>query len=290
MSIITDKFNFGDSLDKESFIIKKMKNSYIGDDGAVVGEWVYSKDLFIENTHFKKQWMSYRQIAEKAMLVNISDAISMNAKPKYALIGVVLPPNITKKEIEVFVYSLKKIAKKYGVKIIGGDTTSGKKIAVSITIISKKRKYTLRRKGLKKGDFLAFTGDIGNSKRDLEKLLLGRKIDKNSKFYKPILRDKFIKKATKYLSCGLDISDGLSKDLSRLCDKNSLGVEFLKKLSQNEFCSGEEYEMLFGFSKKNREKILKIAKKTDTKITIFAKAKKGRYKCICKEHHFKGKK
>lgn len=273
-------------MDKESYIIKRLKNSYIGDDGAIVGKWVYSKDLFVEDVHFKKKWMNYKQIAKKAMLVNISDAISMNAKPKYALIGAVLPSYITKKEIKILTCTFKKVAKKYGIKIIGGDTTSGKKLTISITIISKKRKFTLKRAGLKNGNFLAYTGNLGDSKKDLEKLLCGKKIDKNSKFYEPILKGNFIKKASKYLNCGLDISDGLSKDLSRLCKVNNLGVKFLKKLTQNELCSGEEYEMLFGFDKKNKKKILKIAKKTDTKITIIAKAKKGKYISTCKEHHF----
>lgn len=277
-------------MDKESYIIKNIKNSkFIGDDGAVVGKWVYSKDLFVEGTHFKKSWMSFERMAKKAFLVNISDAIAMNAKPKYALIGAVLPSNLTKQEIKSLTSTFKKIAKKYGIKIIGGDTTSGEKIAISITIISKKRKKTLYRVGLKNGDLLAFTGKLGDSKKDLEKLLKGKKIDKNSRFYKPILREKFIKKATKYLNCGLDISDGLGKDLSRLCKINGCGVKFLKKLSKNEFCSGEEYEMLFGFSKKNRKKILKVAKSTDTKVTIFAKATKGKFISMCKEHHFSKK-
>jgi len=68
-------------MDKENYLISLFKNSFIGDDGAVVGEWVYSKDLFCEDIHFKEKWMSLKQIAKKAMLVNISDAIVMNAHP-----------------------------------------------------------------------------------------------------------------------------------------------------------------------------------------------------------------
>lgn len=273
-------------MDKESYIIKKLKNSYIGDDGAVVGNHIYSKDLFVEDVHFKKEWMSLDQIARKSMIVNISDAVSMNATPKYALIGVVLPSNIDKKDIKLLVNTFKKTAKEFNVKIIGGDTTSGDKITISITIISRKRDYLLKRVGMEKGDLLAFTGKLGDSKKDLEKLLNGHKIGKKSRFYEPILRDKFINKASKYINCGLDISDGLSKDLSRLCKVNNLGVEFILNLDDYELCSGEEYEMLFSFSSKYKDKILKIAKKTDTKITIFAKSIKGKYESICKEHHF----
>ncbi|MDR2342313.1 MAG: thiamine-phosphate kinase, partial [Campylobacteraceae bacterium] len=68
-------------MDKESFVISQFQNEFIGDDGAVVGKWVYSKDIFAEDIHFKKEWLTLSQIAKKAMLVNISDAIAMNAKP-----------------------------------------------------------------------------------------------------------------------------------------------------------------------------------------------------------------
>lgn len=263
-----------------------LKNSYIGDDGAVVNKWIYSKDLFVEDIHFKKEWMSYKQIATKAMLVNISDAIAMNAKPKYALVGFVLPKDISFAEIQSLSKTLKKIASKYKIKLIGGDTTSGKKIVVSITIISKKRKHTLFRNNLKKGDLIAFSGDVGRVKKDFDKLMSKKKISKKSKFYRPNLKSEFIKKSAKYLRCGLDISDGLSKDLSRLCFLSKLGVKFKKNLNKNELCSAEEYEMLFAFKKKYKNIVKKIAKKTDTKVTIFAKAVDGKYKSICKEHHF----
>lgn len=273
-------------MDKESYIISLLKNKYIGDDGCIIGKYVFSKDLFIENTHFKKNWFSLKDIVKKAFLVNISDAIAMNAKPKYALVGLAIPKIYSHEEIKELIDSFLKISKKYGVKIIGGDTTSAKSINISITIISKKRKHTLFRKGLKKGDLLAFTGILGNSKKDLDRLLCGKKIDKNSVFIKPILREKFIKKASKYLRCGMDISDGLSKDLSRLCKISNLGVNFIKKIDKDILCSGEEYEMLVAFSPKYRKKILNISAQTKTPITIFAKAKNGSYESVCSEHHF----
>ncbi len=85
-------------MDKESRFISLFKSKKIGDDAALVGGMVYSKDAFFENVHFKKTWMSHCQIAAKAMSVNISDAIAMNAKPKYALLSVAMPKNITRKE------------------------------------------------------------------------------------------------------------------------------------------------------------------------------------------------
>ncbi|MFV0482143.1 MAG: thiamine-phosphate kinase [Campylobacteraceae bacterium] len=273
-------------MDKESYIISKFDSKFIGDDGAVVGDFVYSKDIFAQDVHFKKEWLTLFQISQKAMLVNISDAIAMNAKPLYALIGAVIPKDFSKNDIDELSQGFLKTAKKFGVEIIGGDTTSGEKLVISITIVAKKRKNTLKRAGLKEGDLLAFTGELGGSLKDLNKLFKGEQISKNSRFIAPTLRGEFIKKSAKYLRCGLDISDGLSKDLSRLCKLANLGAKFMFNIDERVLCSGEEYEMLFAFDEANRDKNLKIAKKTDTKVTIFAKAVKGRYINRCKEHHF----
>lgn len=87
-------------MNKEDFIIKAFLNEKNGDDGAIIDDWCFSKDLFFENVHFKREWFSLEQIATKAMLVNISDAISMNAVPKYALLGLALPKNLSENEIK----------------------------------------------------------------------------------------------------------------------------------------------------------------------------------------------
>ncbi len=272
-------------MDKEKYIIDSLSTRFIGDDGAVIGYMVYSKDIFAEDIHFKLGWMSLSKIAQKAMLVNISDAIVMNAKPKYALIGLIVPKYFSLKQIDKLTQGFNKSAKKWGVKIIGGDTTSGEKLVISITIISKTKNPVFRH-GMNESDLLAYTGKLGSSLEGLNILLKGGKLPKNHRFIKPKLRDKFFYKAAPFISSALDISDGLSKDLSRLSSANNLGFHFIKKLSRSNLCSGEEYEILFSFPSQHKEKIQKIAKKTKTPITIFAFAKKGRYKSACKEHHF----
>jgi len=272
-------------MNKENYTINLFKNSYIGDDGAVIEDFVYSKDLFCEDIHFKKGWMSMEQISYKAMLVNISDAIVMNAHPKYALLGLKLPSNISKIEIENLHKGFLKACQKFGIEIIGGDTVAGDKLDISVTIISKTTN-PIYRKGLEVGDLIAYTGNLGTVKQDLEKLFKGESIEKNSKFITPALKDKFFYEASPYVKVALDISDGLSKDLSRLSEINKVGFEFLKELSEDELCSGEEYEILFGFKKENLDSIKDIAKKHNTPLTIFAKVVNGSYKNICGENHF----
>ncbi len=272
-------------MNKEDYFISLFKNRYIGDDGAVIDNIVYSKDLFCEDIHFKRDWMSLKEIAKKSVLVNISDAIVMNAKPVYLLLGIKIPKKFNYKQIRELNEGFKEISKEYGIKIIGGDTIAGDKLDISITLISKVKK-PIKRKGIKKGFLFAYTGTLGESKKELKKLLQGKKILKNSKFIKPKLKDKFFYKASKYISSALDISDGLYKDLSRLTYANKIGVKFIKKFKKSIACSGEEYEILFAFDKRYKDKILSMAKQTKTPITIFAKAKRGKFRSLCKENHF----
>lgn len=275
-------------MNKEDFFIEQFidnKNDIIGDDGAVIGNLVYSQDAFFENVHFKRKWMSLKQIAKKAMLVNISDAIVMNAKPKYALLTVAIPKSFTLRDLKELANGFKKVAKEYGVQIIGGDTISNEKLDISITIISKTKKPVLRR-GAKVDDLVCYTGTLGSCKKDLEVLLAGKKVSKKSKFIKPKLNAKFFYEISPYITSAMDISDGLFFELERLSKINKIGFNFFEEISKDIGCSGEEYEILFTFKPKNKNKIAKIAKKHNLKINTFAKVEAGKFESQCKGHHF----
>ncbi|MDO5045334.1 thiamine-phosphate kinase [Campylobacter sp.] len=273
-------------MDKEQRIIDKFNNSFIGDDGAVAGKWVYSKDLFCEDCHFRRGWLKLDEIAYKAMMVNISDAIVMNALPKYALLGLGLPKKMSEAEISLLHEGFKRACDEFGLTIIGGDTISSDKFFISVTIISHLAGRAVYRNGAKIGDLIAYTGKLGGSLKGLKSLMRGAKIGKNSRFKKPILRAKFFYSAAKFMSSAMDISDGLEADLYKLAKASEKGVKFSKKTAKNELKSGEEYEVLFTFSAKNLRRIKNEAKKARVKINIIGKMIKGRYKTHAKQHHF----
>lgn len=260
-------------------------SSFIGDDGAVVGALVYSNDAFFENVHFKRSWMSLEQISNKAMLVNISDAVAMNAEPKYALLSVAVPKSCSVADMRELANGFKKAADKYGIEIIGGDTIANVKLDISVTIISETGR-PLCRKGLKKGHLLAYTGRLGRSARDLRYLLRGGRVHSASKFVTFGLRSDFVRSATSSLSCGMDISDGIFSDLERLSSVNNVGFDYIKAIPRQLGCSGEEYEMLVGFDHRKRKKVQRLAEKSRTPLTIFAKAARKSYRNSCKAHHF----
>jgi len=275
-------------LNLESYFIYKLKNKYIGDDGAYIKNIdanIFSKDAFFENVHFKTKWMNYYEIAKKAMLINISDAIAMNAQPKYALLSIAMPSDVTKHEIDELVRGFKEIASHYNIDIIGGDTISNIKLDITITIISKSDNI-LTRKGLKLNYLVAYTGNLGRSKKDLKKLFNLGKIHKKSKFINIKLQQKFIQNTSRFLKSGMDISDGLFSDLGKLATANDIGFHFLKSLDKDIGCSGEEYEMLIAFDKRDKKTIIRRAIQSRTNLNIFATTKRVKYKNTCKEHHF----
>ncbi|MGP1484684.1 MAG: thiamine-phosphate kinase [Campylobacter sp.] len=273
-------------MDKESLIIQKFQNSFIGDDGAVVDKFVYSKDLFAQNSHFKLGWLSLKEIGYKAMIVNFSDAVVMNAKPKFALLGLGLPKNLSLNQINELQSGITAACDEFGVKIIGGDTISSSEIFISVTIISHLCGKAVMRNAAKINDFIAFTGNIGNSLKGLKTLFRGGNIGSKSRFKRPVLKDNFFYSSAKIINSAMDISDGLSSDLFKLCKQSKCGAKITKKLSKTQLNSAEEYEILFTFSPKNILKIKNLAKKTRTKITIFGKITKGNLKDYAKKHHF----
>ena len=272
-------------IDKEQYLINILSSKYIGDDAAVVGDTLYSMDAFFEDVHYKREWMTMAQIGRKAMLINLSDAIAMNAQPQFALVTVSVPKTLTETEIDELTLSMENTAKAYGCEIIGGDTIGGDKLHFSITIISKSDTPLLRT-GLKEGDLLAFTGTLGESKRDLDALSRGEEIHENSRFFEPTLRADFIAKARPFLHTGMDISDGLYCDTNKMLDINKYGFDSFEEIDDTVGLSGEEYEMLVSFAPEHYAEVMEVAEATKTPLTVFAKVAKNNERYTCKSHHF----
>lgn len=287
-------------------------------------EFVIANDGFCEGIHFKREWLSLEQIAKKAMLVNISDIVAMNARPKYALASILLP-SLKPREILQIAHSLSQVAQDFGIAFIGGDTMSGDRLEFHITVFGTPQGKLLFRKGLQKGDLLFCTGRVGESLKSLQALSRGQKISKNSKrfsrFVAPTLRADFIKSCARFLHCGLDISDGVYAELNRLSAINHLGFCLAKKssiakragdskssdkrsdksgskggnkrsdkrrqaqkllksskvlprvLQKSAYLSGEEYEMLFSISPKDKLALLRKAKQTRTPLCFIGTAR-----------------
>lgn len=274
-------------MNKEALVIDNFAqmSRYIGDDAAIVNDTLYSQDAFFEDVHFKRSWMTPYQIAYKAMMINISDAIAMNARPKYALLTLAFPKKLAKEDLKDLMRGFSDAAALYGCEIIGGDTIANVKIDISITIISQSKK-PLERKNVKEGDLLAFTGELGRSKKELKKLFRGGRCHSQSRFVKPELRQDFVSRAIRLLNGGMDISDGLFEDSRKMTALISRSFRVTHKLSKEEGCSGEEYEMLVSFAPQKLKAVMRRAKQTRTRLTLFGKVVRGSRRPKCKANHF----
>ena len=269
----------------EHYFISQFLNKYNGDDGAYIDGYVYSKDAFFEDVHFKTSWMNYYEIAKKAMAVNISDAIAMNATPKYALLSVAMPKSMSKQQMQELARGFKETAQYFGIEIIGGDTLSNIKLDITVTIISKTEK-PLYRSGIREGMFVAHTGVLGKSLQNLRTLMSGGSLHKRSKFLDIKLRSVFMKKSRRFLAAGMDISDGLGDDLAKIARYNSVGMKLFKKIPKRVMCSGEEYELLIAFDKRHLKALKRRSVQSRTPLHIVAKASRLKFTNRCKSHHF----
>jgi len=264
--------------------LSNKKNSFcLTDDVAKISpkkgkEIVISKDLLIEDVHFKKEDGGHA-IACKALLSNLSDLASSGATPLYYMLGFSKNDDLDKNFYDAFALGLKEIQKKYKIKLLGGDTIKSKKLIFSITIFGEvKKDKILLRKNAKKGDLIYVSGNIGDSYLGL--------LNKNDKYFsqKHFLPTPQIKLGqallkNKLSQCAIDISDGLLADLNHICNSSKLSANIFlnqipisnqaaRHLKNNKkikildlISAGEDYELIFSANEKDAKKIEKLAKK-----------------------------
>ena len=200
--------------------------------------------------------------------------------------------------------SLNQEQKKYNIKLSGGDTTNSNKVSFSITTIGFSKNIIERNKA-RLNDDIYVTGDIGDSFLGLKVIKNNIKINSKLKkyfvnqFYCPNLPYKIYKKIHKFANTSMDISDGLITDMNKLINKQKLSFEinvnkipisknlkfYLKKHDKSRtqyLFNGDDYQILFTASKKNRSLIKSIGKKMNQKITIIGKINNGYKKNLIK--------
>jgi thiamine-monophosphate kinase len=258
---------------------------------------VVSVDTYNEGVHFPN-FKYPNLVIKKVLRSSISDLIAKGVKPEYYFISASgNKKKFTKKNLKIISKTLNQEQKKYNLKISGGDTTNSSKISFSITTIGFSKKIIERNKAILNDDIYV-TGNIGDS-------FLGLKVIKNNikinsklnnyfinQFYCPNLPYKIHKKIHKFANTSMDISDGLISDMNKLINKQKLSFEiyfnkipisknlefYLKKYNKKKYqylFNGEDYQILFTASVKNRSLIKSIEKKMNQKITIIGKINNG---------------
>ncbi|MBR4943777.1 MAG: thiamine-phosphate kinase [Peptococcaceae bacterium] len=149
-----------------------------GDDCAVLPfndtqYQVLSCDLLVEDVHFIRNKITPQQLGYKSVAVNLSDVAAMGGRPVHILLSLALPPDYTATEWKGFYQGVDEICRKYGVNVIGGDTTSSKdRLAINVTVLGLVEKEHLHlRSDARPGDVVFVTGYLGGSRAGLEVML-----------------------------------------------------------------------------------------------------------------------
>ena len=148
----------------------------VGDDCAVLhypdSEVLVTTDMLMEGVHFDLTYIDLQHLGYKSAMVNISDIFAMNGTPRQMTVSLAISKHFTVEDIELFYSGLRMACEKWGVDIVGGDTTSSYTgLAISITCIGEARKEDIvYRNGARETDLICVSGDLGAAYMGLQLL------------------------------------------------------------------------------------------------------------------------
>jgi thiamine-monophosphate kinase len=252
----------------------------IGDDCAILRpprghEILVTTDFTLEGRHFRRDWHSPESSGHRALTRGLSDLAAMGARPLAAFLSLALPAEMLRSRagrlwVERFFSGLRGLAERVGVPLAGGDTSEspcGLVLADIVLVGSAAAGRALRRSGGKAGDALYVTGELGGAAAELEVL---ERREKNrppgsgphpQMFPEPRLGVGQALLRRRLASAAIDLSDGLSTDLTHLCRESGVGAEIdavalpihplamahgaPERALELALNGGEDYELLF---------------------------------------------
>ena len=241
----------------------------VGDDCAVLHypdtEVLITTDMLMEGVHFDLTYIDLQHLGWKSAMVNISDIFAMNGTPRQLTVSMALSKRFTVEDMEQFYNGLRLACDKWGVDIVGGDTTSSYTgLAISITCIGEARKEDIvYRNGAKETDLVCVSGDLGAAYMGLqllerEKAVYYQQVEEAKKkgdqkalaelsHFQPDFAGKeyLLQRQLKTEARGdiiqklrdasirptamMDISDGLSSELMHICKQSHVGCRIFEK-------------------------------------------------------------
>jgi thiamine-monophosphate kinase len=203
----------------------------IGDDAAVLaqgaGSLIWTVDSSVEGVHFRREWATLRDIGWRSFMAAASDLAAMGATPRGALSALVLPGDFSDAELEELAQGQADAAKAIGTSVVGGNLSRGGELSITTSVLGEAIRPVLR-SGAKVGDVVAVAGALGLAAAGMHALERG---DATVALTNAIIAwrrpraliDPGVIGNAKATS-GIDVSDGLAIDVSRLAAESNVGI------------------------------------------------------------------
>ncbi len=234
----------------------------IGDDCAILRprtghELLITTDFSLEGIHFRREWHPPESVGHRCLTRGLSDIAAMGGEPIAVFLSLALPADLPQSWVDRFVKGLLKLAAEHHVPLAGGDTgqSPGGVLADIMVLGSVPRGKALLRSGARPGDRVYVTGTLGMGAATVRGLYAGEKVRPAyaKPYFYPRPRLEIGRKLRGLASAAIDISDGLSTDLSHLCEESDVGaviyasnIPVSKSANQNDaLTGGDDYELLF---------------------------------------------
>jgi len=255
----------------------------IGDDAALLRpspdmELAVSTDLLLEGRHFRAG-ADARKLGHKALAVNLSDLAAMGAAPRWATLALALP-EADESWLEGFARGFFALAERFGVELVGGDTTRGP-CCICIAILGEVPPgRALLRSGARPGDDVWVSGDLGGAALGLahpENAAAARRLDE------PEPRVVLGKRLRGIASAAIDVSDGFAQDLGHVLERSGVGavVEYARLPgfpgadSAQVLGGGDDYELVFTAREERRAEIESLSRELALPLTRVGSIERG---------------
>ena len=277
----------------------------IGDDCAVLRippghEFLVTTDFSLEDVHFRRDWHPPEVVGRRCLVRGLSDIAAMGGEPLAAFLSLALPRDTPQRWVDLFFKGLLHLARERKISLAGGDTAQSKReIQADIIVVGSVPKgQAVLRSGARPGESIYVTGSLGASAAAIEQLRVGTIHPADyPQHFRPEPRIKVGKwlRLRKLASAMIDISDGLSTDLTHICEESRVGAVIDAKAIPRATVGnprrevpldlavhgGDDYELLFTSSKKVPAKVAgvevsRIGQITSARSLVLLESNRGR--------------